>query len=53
VPEGEDKDLIAWQILLHVANHGTGHRAQVLRMLNDLGVKTSSQDYMFYVYAHP
>lgn len=49
-PEGEDKDLILWQVLLHVANHGTDHRAQTLRLLNDLGVKTTSQDYIFYVY---
>jgi uncharacterized damage-inducible protein DinB len=52
-PEGEDKDLIAWQVLLQVANHGTDHRAQLLRLLNDLGVKTVSQDYIFYVYDHP
>ncbi len=50
--EGEDKDLILWQVLLHVANHGTDHRAQLLRLLNDLGVKTTSQDYIFYVYDH-
>ncbi len=49
----EDKDLIVWQVLLHVANHGTDHRAQLLRMLNDLGIKTTSQDYIFYVYDHP
>ena len=48
--EGEDKDLILWQVLLHVVNHGTDHRAQLLRLLNDLGVKTVSQDYIFYVY---
>jgi uncharacterized damage-inducible protein DinB len=52
VPEGEDKDLVLWQILLHVANHGTDHRAQLLRLLNDLGVKTTSQDYIFYIYDH-
>ena len=46
----EDKDLIVWQVLLHVANHGTDHRAQLLRQLHDLGVKTTSQDYIFYVY---
>lgn len=46
----EDKDLIVWQVLLHVINHGTDHRAQILRLLNDLGVKTTSQDYIFYVY---
>lgn len=48
----EDKDLIVWQVLLHVANHGTDHRAQLLRLLNDMGVKTTSQDYIFYVYDH-
>ncbi|MCL4530796.1 MAG: DinB family protein [Chloroflexi bacterium] len=49
----EDRDLIVWQVLLHVANHGTDHRAQLLRLLNDLGAKTESQDYIFYVYEHP
>jgi uncharacterized damage-inducible protein DinB len=48
--EGEDKDLLLWQVLLHVGNHGTDHRAQLLRLLNDLGVKTEPQDYIFYVY---
>ena len=46
----EDKDLIVWQVLLHVVNHGTDHRAQLLRLLTDLGVEISSQDYIFYVY---
>lgn len=48
--EGEDKDLILWQVLLHVVNHGTDHRSQLLRLLNDLRVKTTSQDYIFFVY---
>jgi uncharacterized damage-inducible protein DinB len=48
--EGEDEDLIVWQVLLHVVNHGTDHRAQILRLLSDLGVKTTSQDYIFYVF---
>jgi uncharacterized damage-inducible protein DinB len=48
--DGEDKDLIEWQVLLHVVNHGTDHRAQLLRILGDLGVKTGPQDYIFYVY---
>jgi uncharacterized damage-inducible protein DinB len=48
----EDRDLIVWQVLLHVVNHGTDHRAQLLRLLNDLGVRTTSQDYIFYVYDH-
>jgi uncharacterized damage-inducible protein DinB len=46
----EDRVLIVWQVLLHVVNHGTDHRAQLLRLLNELGIKTTSQDYIFYVY---
>lgn len=49
----EDKDLVLWQVLLHVVNHGTDHRAQLLRMLHDLGVETIPQDYIFYAYDHP
>ncbi|MEL6147978.1 MAG: DinB family protein [Chloroflexota bacterium] len=48
--EGEDSDLILWQVLLHVVNHGTDHRAQLLRLLNDMGAKTAPQDYVFYAY---
>jgi len=48
----EEQDLPVWQVLLHVVNHGTDHRAQILRLLNDLGLKTESQDYIFYVYEH-
>ena len=51
--DGEDKDLHLWQILIHVVNHGTDHRAQLLRQLNDLGLETTSQDYVFYAYEHP
>jgi len=50
--DGEDQDVVLWQVLLHVANHGTDHRAQVLRLLNDLGVETAPQDYIFYIYDH-
>jgi uncharacterized damage-inducible protein DinB len=48
----EDRDLLVWQVLLHVVNHGTDHRSQILRSLHDLGVETSSQDFIFYVYDH-
>jgi len=48
----EDKDLFVWQVLLHVANHATDHRAQLLRVLHDLGIETTYQDYIFYVYGH-
>jgi uncharacterized damage-inducible protein DinB len=52
-PEGEDENLIVWQVLVHVVNHGTDHRAQLLRLLNDLGVDTEFQDYIFYAYNYP
>ena len=46
----EDQVLFVWQVLLHVVNHATDHRAQLLRELNDFGLKTEYQDYIFYVY---
>jgi uncharacterized damage-inducible protein DinB len=46
----EDRNLMVWQVLIHVINHGTDHRAQILRLLYDLGIKTTSQDYIFYIY---
>jgi uncharacterized damage-inducible protein DinB len=45
-PESEFK---LWQILFHVLNHGTDHRAQVLAMLDKLGVPGFPQDYFFYL----
>ena len=51
--EGEDENLIVWQVLLHVVNHATDHRAQILRALKDLGLRTPPQDYIFYVYDNP
>jgi uncharacterized damage-inducible protein DinB len=38
-----------WQVLLHVANHGTDHRAQLQRLLHDVGIQTTAQDYFFYI----
>ena len=49
----DDKDLIVWQVLLHIANHTTDHRAQLLRALHDLGADTKYQDYIFYTYENP
>lgn len=51
--EPEDKNLILWQVLLHVVNHATDHRAQILRLLHDMDVKTGPQDFIFHVYEHP
>jgi uncharacterized damage-inducible protein DinB len=38
-----------WQVLIHVLNHGTDHRAQMLAMLNQMGVETFPQDYALYL----
>lgn len=49
----EDANLYVWQVLLHLVNHGTDHRAHLLRCLHEAGVKTVSQDYIFYAYDVP
>ncbi len=37
-----------WQVLLHVLNHNTDHRAQVLRLLHDFGAPTFEQDWIIH-----
>ena len=36
------------EVLLHVANHGTDHRSQVLRLLHDLGAPTLEHDFLWW-----
>lgn len=38
-----------WQVLLHVVNHGTDHRAQMQAMLHTLGYPSKPHDYIFFV----
>ncbi len=38
-----------WQVLPS-QTHGTDHRAQLLRILHDMGSNTQPQDYIFYVF---
>jgi len=38
-----------WQVLLHLMNHGTDHRAQLLRILHDFQLPTFDQDFLFYL----
>jgi uncharacterized damage-inducible protein DinB len=47
---GLKMDSPRWEILLHVANHGTDHRAQILGILHQyFHVKTVEQDMLFYL----
>ncbi|HEX2619946.1 MAG TPA: DinB family protein [Phototrophicaceae bacterium] len=39
-----------WQILAHIVNHGTDHRAQVLAILHQMGAPTFEQDLMIYLW---
>lgn len=41
--------LATWEVLFHVLNHGTDHRAQTLALLEQLGVPTFAQDYALFV----
>jgi len=41
-----------WQVLVHLANHGTDHRAQILRALHDFGAPTFDQDLILHLWAH-
>jgi len=42
--------LPAWQIVMHVVNHGTLHRGQIVGMLRQLGVNPPATDIVFYYY---
>ena len=39
-----------WEVLLHMVNHGTDHRAQILARLHELGAQTVEQDLMLYLW---
>lgn len=43
--------LTVWEVLFHILNHGTDHRAQLLAALHQLGVTTTfPQDYVFFAW---
>jgi len=39
-----------WQVLLHMINHGTDHRATVLQKLTELGAPTFDQDFILWLW---
>lgn len=42
---------LRWTILLHLANHGTDHRATVLQELHKLGAPTFDQDFIMWLWS--
>jgi uncharacterized damage-inducible protein DinB len=48
-PNGLSKDVPLWNLLLHVANHGTQHRSEVAAMLTEHGCSPGSLDMLFYL----
>ena len=45
---GEDKTEVIYKILLHVVNHGSYHRGQVITMLKQAGGEVVSTDLVYY-----
>ncbi|MCA9883603.1 MAG: DinB family protein [Anaerolineae bacterium] len=46
---GEQLNFPVWQIIVHMVNHGTDHRGQILRIVHDMGGETFEQDMFFYL----
>ncbi|MBI2686179.1 MAG: DinB family protein [Acidobacteria bacterium] len=45
---GDQYEMTHWKVLLHVVNHATLHRGQVMAMLRQLGHVPPGTDYLFY-----
>lgn len=41
------------EVVTHVVNHGTHHRAQIVSRLREAGHVPPATDYIFYIRAHP
>ncbi|NDJ62283.1 MAG: DUF664 domain-containing protein [Chloroflexi bacterium] len=50
---GGIKHNYGWQIVAHVVNHGTEHRAQILPLLHRHGAPTFEQDLMIHLWDQP
>jgi len=48
---GEPIELVRWHVLVHVANHGTQHRAEVGIALLEAGASPGDLDFIYFI--HP
>ncbi len=46
--DGTSGQAAVWQIVMHVVNHGTLHRGQVMAMMRQLGATPPATDLIFY-----
>ena len=46
--KGEPHEIVLWQALTHVVNHGTQHRAEVAVLLTDFGCSPGDVDMIYY-----
>lgn len=47
--QGGSFDSTVWEMLYATVNHGTNHRAQVLKLVDELGGETVEQGFYFYL----
>lgn len=52
MPNGFTLSLPLWQLLLHVANHGTHTRAQIIAAIRRAGLKPANIEMLNYVLTH-
>jgi uncharacterized damage-inducible protein DinB len=46
---GESREAVLWQVLVHVVNHGTHHRAEAGLRLAELGRNPGDMDFLLYL----
>ena len=53
LPNGTEASLVLWQMMLHVANHGTQHRSEAAAALTALGHSPGPMDLLWYFMPRP